>query len=74
MTSVRLAHAPSPSLTPAEAARELGVSAVSVRRWASSGQLPAVRLGGGELARYRIEREALDAFVRSACPDGEASS
>lgn len=59
---------PSSALTPAEAAAELGVSAASVRRWVASGELQAVRLGDGDLARIRIPRAALERFVRPVRP------
>jgi len=61
-------------LTAAEAAAAVGVSAVTVRRWAQSGELPAVRLGGGPLARYRIRPDDLEAFVRPADADREAGA
>jgi excisionase family DNA binding protein len=50
------------TLTPAEAAAKLAVSPSSVRRWARSGALRAVRVGG----RVRIEPSELDRFVRAA--------
>lgn len=53
-------------LTAAEAAAAVGVSSVTIRRWASTGELPAVRLGPGERARYRIRPDDLAAFVRPA--------
>ena len=59
-------------LTAAEAAAALGVSTVTVRRWAASGELPAVRLRGGRLARYRIRPGDLMAFVRPADAEREA--
>lgn len=45
-----------------DAARSLGVSLSSVRRYVSSGRLPAVRVGGS----VRIERSALEQFVEVA--------
>lgn len=51
-----------PTATPAEAAARLGVSESTIRRWARSGALEAVRVGG----RLRIEPDALDTVVRPA--------
>ena len=56
----------------AEAAVAVGVTSVTISRWASTGELPAVRLGPGERARYRIRRDDLEAFVRPADADREA--
>lgn len=53
-------------LTPEEVGRRLAVSPASVRRWIVAGQLDAVRLGNGNLARYRLTPEAVDEFVRPA--------
>ena len=61
-------------LTAAEAAAALGVSSVTVRRWAQSGELPAVRLGPSSRARYRISSDDLEAFVRPADADHEAGA
>lgn len=47
-----------------QAAAELGVSTLTVRRWVNAGDLRAVRLGSGPLARIRISREALEEFLR----------
>jgi excisionase family DNA binding protein len=60
-------------LTAAVAAQRLGVSVSTIRRWASSGALPAVRLGAGELARIRVPADALDRFVRDAHAEGDRS-
>jgi excisionase family DNA binding protein len=49
-------------MTPVEAARELGVSAASVRRWLASGRLEGIRVGG----RLRIGHEALEDVVAPA--------
>jgi excisionase family DNA binding protein len=48
-----------------EAAVELGVHEITVRRYIASGQLRAVRLGG----RVRVPREALNEFVRPYAPE-----
>ncbi|MEO5576455.1 MAG: helix-turn-helix domain-containing protein [Gaiellaceae bacterium] len=63
----------SPPLSPSEAARELGVTPASVRRWVASGELPAVRLGDGDLARIRITRDELQRFVRPARTTNETT-
>jgi excisionase family DNA binding protein len=55
-----------PPLSASEAAAELGVSTATVRRWFAAGELSAVRLGGGRLARIRVPREALETFLRPA--------
>jgi excisionase family DNA binding protein len=47
------------TLTPAQVAQELSVSADSVVRWIKSGRLAGVKVGG----RYRTTRAAVDAFV-----------
>lgn len=54
--------APSALVTPEQAARELDVSATTVRRWLAEGRLEGVRVGG----RLRLEREALHRVVRPA--------
>jgi excisionase family DNA binding protein len=48
-------------------AARLGVSAATVRRWLSSGQLEGIRVGG----RLRVAERALETIVRSACADNE---
>jgi excisionase family DNA binding protein len=56
---------PSPSrlgLTTAQAARHLGVSLSTVRRWSDQGHLPGARTPGGQ-RRFSVEQ--LDAFVSS---------
>lgn len=45
-----------------EAARRLGVSVISAYRWAESGRLPSVKLGG----RRMISSLAIDRIVRAA--------
>lgn len=45
-------------VTQAEAARELGVSIMSISRWVAEGYLPSVDWRG----RKRIPREALERF------------
>jgi excisionase family DNA binding protein len=61
-------------LTPADVAKRLGVSEVSVRRWVLEGKLEGVRLGDGQLARYRVSEDALDRFVRPAAPPTAGAS
>ncbi len=63
----------SPLLTADQAARRLGVSAETVRRWIADGRLDGVRLGDGPLARYRIDPDALERFLRSAPGDAEGA-
>jgi excisionase family DNA binding protein len=69
LSVVLLMHFPSresdsapPVLTPAQAARELGVSESTVRRWLAEGRLNGFRIGG----RLRLERHALERVVRPA--------
>lgn len=45
-----------------EAARELGISEPTARRYVKSGKLPSLYLGG----RYMIRREDIDAFLDEA--------
>lgn len=47
-------------LSPGEAAKRLGVSIVSVKRWAADGTLPGIRLPGGWL---RFSQQDLDDFI-----------
>jgi excisionase family DNA binding protein len=56
-------------LSPAEAEQRLGVSTSTVRRWANRGELEALGLGRGDLARIRIKESALDDVVRPAAPE-----
>ena len=49
-------------LTISEAARFLGVSLSTVRRWSDAGVLPSYRTPGGQ---RRYSREQLEAFLRS---------
>jgi len=49
-------------LTISQAARELGVSLGTVRRWADLGHLKAYRTPGGQ---RRFSREQIDEFVLS---------
>jgi excisionase family DNA binding protein len=48
--------------TSSQAARYLGVSLATIRRWADAGHLPCYRTPGGQ---RRFSREQLDAFVES---------
>jgi excisionase family DNA binding protein len=58
-------------LSASQAARALGVSVSTVRRWSDSGALPGYRTPGGQ---RRFSREQLDAFVASLQRgDGSAS-
>jgi excisionase family DNA binding protein len=49
-------------LSISEAARMLGVSLSTVRRWSDSGVLPSYRTPGGQ---RRYNREQLEGFLRS---------
>jgi excisionase family DNA binding protein len=53
---------PSLGLTTSEAARYLGVSLSTVRRWSDLGHLRAYRTPGGQ---RRFSREGLDEFLES---------
>jgi len=60
--------APNPSrldLTASQAARHLGVSVSTVRRWSDAGHLQGYRTPGGQ---RRFSVEELDAFVASLRP------
>jgi excisionase family DNA binding protein len=62
--------APNPSrldLTASQAARHLGVSVSTVRRWSDAGHLQGYRTPGGQ---RRFSVEELDAFVASLRPGG----
>jgi excisionase family DNA binding protein len=57
-------------LTASEAARHLGVSISTVRRWSDAGHLKGYRTPGGQ-RRFSVEQ--LDAFLESLAPsDGRA--
>ena len=49
-------------LTASQAARALGVSVSTVRRWSDSGALRGYRTPGGQ---RRFSREQIDAFIAS---------
>lgn len=49
-------------LTASQAARLLGVSVSTIRRWSDAGALPGYRTPGGQ---RRFSREQLDAFLAS---------
>ena len=55
-------------LSTSQAARELGVSLGTIRRWADLGYLNAYRTPGGQ---RRFSREQIDEFVRSLEQSGE---
>jgi excisionase family DNA binding protein len=55
-------------LTASQAARALGVSVSTVRRWSDSGALRGYRTPGGQ---RRFSREQIEAFVASL--EGERS-
>jgi excisionase family DNA binding protein len=63
--------APTPSherqlvFTSSQAARYLGVSLATIRRWADAGHLSCYRTPGGQ---RRFSREQLDTFVHSLQP------
>jgi len=52
-------------LTTSQAARELGVSLSTVRRWTDMGYLSSYRTPGGQ---RRFSREQIDAFLASLAP------
>ena len=56
MSSKRLAF------TSSQAASYLGVSKVTVQRWAAEGKMPGYRTPGGQ---WRFSREELDAWLAS---------
>ena len=58
-------------LSTSEAARHLGVSLSTVRRWSDSGYLVGYRTPGGQ-RRFTIEQ--LDAFLASLSKSGEPRS
>lgn len=58
-----------PQFRISEAARLLGVSDDTVRRWAEIGRLPVVRTGGGRLA---VEGETLAAFAKELAESPES--
>jgi excisionase family DNA binding protein len=53
-------HQPVLGLTISEAARHLGVSLSTVRRWSDAGVLPSYRTPGGQ---RRYNREQLESFL-----------
>ncbi len=55
-------------LTSSQAARYLGVSLATVRRWADAGHLPYYRTPGGQ---RRFSRTQLDNFIDSLQPSGK---
>jgi excisionase family DNA binding protein len=55
-------HLPQMGLTISQAARELGVSLSTVRRWTNLGYLPSYRTPGGQ---RRFSREQLEQFLAS---------
>jgi excisionase family DNA binding protein len=54
--------------TSSQAARYLGVSLATIRRWTDAGYLPAYRTPGGQ---RRFSREQLDGFIDSLHRTGE---
>jgi excisionase family DNA binding protein len=52
-------------LTASEAARHLGVSISTIRRWSDAGHLSGYRTPGGQ---RRFSEEQLDAFLESLRP------
>jgi excisionase family DNA binding protein len=54
--------------TSSQAARYLGVSLATIRRWADAGHLTCYRTPGGQ---RRFSREQLDGFVESLRRSGE---
>ena len=63
------------TVTPPEAARELGVHPDKITYWIASGELRASNLArdaNGRKPRYRIMREDLEAFLASRAVPGPA--
>ena len=58
-------------LSTSEAARHLGVSLSTIRRWSDSGHLRGYRTPGGQ-RRFTIEQ--LDEFLASLSPSDDRSS
>jgi excisionase family DNA binding protein len=56
--------------TSSQAARYLGVSLATIRRWADAGHLSCYRTPGGQ---RRFSREQLDSFIVSLQPAGAAA-
>lgn len=52
-----------------EAARRLGISTISAYRWAESGRIPSVKLGG----RRMVSSLALDRIIREAAGEEGAA-
>lgn len=50
-------------LTVDEAANRAQVHPQTIRRWIKKGELPAIRLGDGPTARFRIRQEEFEAFL-----------
>jgi excisionase family DNA binding protein len=50
-------------LTPTQLAEELQVTTITVRRWITSGQLPAAKAGP---RKWRIRRSDVDRFLTGA--------
>jgi excisionase family DNA binding protein len=75
MTTVT--HMPQPPtdrqlvFTSSQAARYVGVSLATIRRWADAGHLSCYRTPGGQ---RRFSRQQLDEFVASLRGDGPSSS
>ena len=68
-------HAPPPSRTrlafsTSEAARYLGVSVATVRRWSNDGHLVGYRTPGGQ---RRFSHDQLDAFVQGLSRSAHAT-
>jgi len=56
--------------TSSQAARYLGVSLATIRRWTDAGHISCYRTPGGQ---RRFSREQLDVFIESMHRDGPAS-
>ncbi len=59
----------SPYLTANEVAQRFDISAESVRAWARTKKVPAIKLPGG---KYRFRREDIDAIERGETPASAA--
>ena len=50
-------------MTPAEAAKRLGLHVYTIRRMIHDGRIPASRMGTGTHARLRVSEADLSAFI-----------
>jgi excisionase family DNA binding protein len=70
-TATLTAHEQRLVFTSSQAARYLGVSLATIRRWTDAGHISCYRTPGGQ---RRFAREQLDRFVSSMYRDGHAQA